>query len=100
MSNELQERKGIFVKSTRVERGSVETTMKTLYPGDTVEYGITHQVEMPDRTSMWIKVHSSTTVQQGESSQDTADRLVTFVHDQMKDRIVQAANHAGELTLD
>lgn len=90
---------GLFVRSSRLDKNSTEKTQVELYPGDTIEYSITHQVELPDRTSMWVKVNSSTTVQPTEDARMAADRLAGFVADQIKYRIVQAVNDAGTITL-
>jgi hypothetical protein len=90
---------GLFVRSSRLDKTTSERTTVELYPGDTIEYGLTHEVELPDRTKMWVKVGSSTSVQEGETARVAADRLVGLVHDQISYRIAQAAADAGDITL-
>lgn len=90
---------GLFVRSTRVNQDEVIKTTVTLYPGDAVEYKVSHQVELPDRTQMWVGFGATTHTQLGESGADTADRLVGFVHDQVKHRIVQAVQDAQNIDL-
>lgn len=90
---------GLFVRSNRMDASSSQKTQVELYPGDTIEYSITHQVELPDRTSMWVKVNSSTTVQPTEDAREAADRLAGFVADQIKYRIIQAVQDAGDIHL-
>lgn len=92
-------KKGLLVRSSRLDADKSEKTQVELYPGDTIEYGITHEVELPDRTKMWVKVGSTTKVVDGEEARHAADRLVGFVHDQIKYRIVQAAQDAGDIAL-
>jgi hypothetical protein len=88
-----------MVRARRLDHEVSERTQVELYPGDTIEYGLTHEVELPDRTKMWVKVASTTKVVDGELARDAADRLVGFVHDQIKYRIVQAAQDAGDISL-
>lgn len=90
---------GLFVRSTRVTKEDVSTTTVTLYPGDAVEYKVSHQVELPDRTQMWVGFGATTHTRDGETGTDTADRLVGFVHDQVKYRIVQAVQDAQNIDL-
>lgn len=90
---------GLFVRSSRLDKNSTEKTQVELYPGDTIEYSITHQVELPDRTSMWIKCGSTTHVQPHETAREAADRLAGLVSDQIKYRILQAVQDAGDIHL-
>jgi hypothetical protein len=92
-------KQGLFVRATRVDQTSSEKTQVELYPGDTIEYGITHQVELPDRTSMWVKVNSTTSIQPHETAREAADRLAGLVGDQIKYRILQAVSDAGDIHL-
>jgi hypothetical protein len=95
----MTEGKGLFVRASRVDKESTERTTVELFPGDTIEYGITHEVQLPDYTKMWVKVASTTHVQPGESARDAADRLAGLVKDQIKYRIIQAVQDAGDIHL-
>lgn len=90
---------GLMVRSTRINAEGTQSTQVELYPGDTIEYGITHEVELPDHTKMWVKVGSTTSVQPNETAREAADRLAGLVQDQIKYRIVRAVQDAGDIGL-
>lgn len=67
--------------------------------GDAIVYGVTHEVELPDRTKIWPKFNASTTIRPSETAEQATDRLVGFVHDQIALRIKQAVQHSSTITL-
>lgn len=71
----------------------------TLNVGDAIVYGVTHEVELPDRTKIWPKLNASTTIRPSETAEQATDRLVGFVHDQIALRIKQAVEHSATITL-
>lgn len=67
--------------------------------GDAIVYGVTHEVELPDRTKIWPKFNASTTIRPSETAEQATDRLVGFVHDQIALRIKQAVEHSSTISL-
>lgn len=83
----------LTIKSRRVDAPDTR-----LDSGDTISYRVSHQCEWPDRTQSWVGMEVSTSVRAGEQPHDTADRLVGFVNDQLKARILQLAQENESFT--
>jgi hypothetical protein len=66
--------------------------------GDTFSYRVSMQVEFEDRTQAWVGMESGTTVRAGETAQDATDRLVEFIHGQLKHRIIQLNSDVQHFT--
>jgi hypothetical protein len=87
--------KAIRIKSDRADKPAPAPVR--LHPGDTIEYGITHEVRLTDGTSFWMKMSSTTTVQPGELAGEAANRLVGFIHDETERRVVEAIHSAQRI---
>jgi hypothetical protein len=57
--------------------------------GDQLSYRVSMEVEFEDRTKSWVGMEYSSFVRAGETAETASDRLVGFVHGQLKDRIKQ-----------
>lgn len=90
----MSEGKKLVVRSRRDD--VAEPTV--LLEGDTISYRVSHQVEFEDRTQAWVGMEVGSSVRHGESSIDAVDRVVGFVHDQLKVRILQLAQDAENIT--
>lgn len=99
MSDPTAPKIGLMVRSTRLDKEQYTKTQIELYPGDSIEYGITHEVELADHTKMWVRVGAQTHVAEGETAREAADRLAGYVADQVKYRIMQAVADAGDIHL-
>jgi hypothetical protein len=85
------------IQSQRADKADIEVSRPSLYPGDSIEYGITHEVRLPDGTSMWMKMSSTTKVQPDEPGAGAASRLVDFIHTQTEQRVIEAVNSAQRI---
>lgn len=54
-----------------------------LSPGDTVEYGLTFQLNVERGLSVWLKSGVSTSVREGESTEAAWKRAKDFVDERM-----------------
>ena len=57
-----------------------------LYPGDTIEIGLTAQAEGRNGT-FWPKAGGVTTIREGETESEARDRLGKFVEDTLAEMI-------------
>jgi hypothetical protein len=62
-----------------------------IYPGDTVEIGVTHEIKI-GRESAWIKAGVSTKVRPGESPDEAGERAIRYVNTQVINSIVKAVD--------
>lgn len=58
----------------------MQITPKALYPGDTIEVGVTHEIKIDGETS-WIKYGVHSKVQEGETAEAARLRCSEHVND-------------------
>lgn len=68
-----------------------------LDPGDSIEFSLTHEVELPDGMKMWAKFGVSSCVRESEDSNDAANRIATYVMNQIASKIRAAVAHASTI---
>lgn len=90
---------GIQIRSRSLTKEKDAVTQQVLMPGDNVAYQVTHQVNYDNGETMWVKVGTSTTKTPGETDQEAADRVVTFVHATAEQAIKDAVHAARTITL-
>lgn len=56
-------------------------------PGDTIEYGLTYEVQVERGLKVWLKAGATSTVLGDESSDDAWSRLKGFVDKRMEELI-------------
>jgi hypothetical protein len=62
-----------------------------LRPGDRVEYGVTHEIDV-DGEKAWVKYGVNVNIADGESMTEVNDRVVAFVNQTVVNAATQVAN--------
>lgn len=70
------------------EKKIVRPKPEKLSAGDTVEYGLTFQLNVERGLSVWLKAGVSTAVREGEGTEDAWKRAKEFV-DQRMDSLIE-----------
>lgn len=60
---------------------------EALQPGDRVEYSLTEEVSLGRGCKAWVKFGVSSTVRDGETTEDAIDRIAAFVNSGLDARI-------------
>ncbi len=70
---------------------TVTTTTEDLLPGDTIEYGITMEVSPKRGQKAWIKFGTTSSVREGESTEQARSRVCTYVEKALDQRLDELA---------
>ncbi len=84
----------LAVRSTRVD-----TEVPTLDPGDEIEFSTSWNIQLPDRTQIWVSWGTKTKVRPTEDTAAAADRLAALVLEQITARAQQVVSTNQALTL-
>lgn len=63
-------------------------------PGDTIEFSLTHEVELPDGMKMWAKFGLTSVITEDEDATSAADRVAVYVMNQIAAKIRTAVAHS------
>lgn len=63
-------------------------------PGDTIEFNLTHEVELPDGMKMWAKFGVTSQIREDEDANGAADRVSVYVMNQIASKIRAAVAHS------
>lgn len=62
-----------------------------LSPQDTIEYGITLEVSPSRGQKAWIKLGATSSVRDGETTEDARNRVTTWVEEELDRRVDELA---------
>jgi hypothetical protein len=71
----------------KTERKPPAVQMDALSPEDTVEYGITMEVSPGPGKKAWIKLGTTSSVRDGETTEQARSRICTWVEEELDRRI-------------
>jgi hypothetical protein len=89
--------RAIQLTKKKITQDETRITQEILWPGDAIAYQVTHEVNYSNDEKMWVKYGATTSVRDGETTDEANKRLVEHVHNSVADAIREAVEAAGNI---
>jgi len=71
----------------QIKRPATKSQPEPVSPGDSIDYGLTFQINVERNLSVWLKAGITSTVREGETSAEAWKRVKAFVDGKMDELI-------------